>query len=131
NIRCHRDAPTGCGGRACVKYGITQRRQYHSPERRHDRQRGIFEGRKFADQYFTFQFETNQQEKEGHEPVVYPLMHRKPETPPLTREQRQRLLGESMDGIGAECRSKEKRGNRRGDQYDTARGSTAKKLLER
>ena len=77
DIRCRRNRPAvESGAVAGVDHDIDDRRSQHAAERRDSGQGDLRSAGKLPGQNFTFDFEADHQEEDGHQAIVDPQQHR-------------------------------------------------------
>jgi len=100
----HRDRPADHGRRAMRQRHIDQGRHDHAPDSGGGRQRGLAHGAQLAEQHLALDLESDQQEEDGHQAVVDPVVqvvadgqpgngHAEVEVPEVVESRRPRRVG--------------------------------------
>ena len=76
DIGGHRGAPTGRARPSGIEHGIQRRRDQHPAQCSSDGQGSGAPRGQFADEHFTLDLEPNEEEEDGHQAVVHPVMDR-------------------------------------------------------
>src|SRR5712691_12591455 len=70
----HRNADSGLSRRPRIEREMNQRGSGHSAGGRDDRKKGVLEARELADVKFALELQSDEQEKDRHQSVVYPML---------------------------------------------------------
>jgi hypothetical protein len=126
----HGDAPTGSSRRTPVQQAVDHGRDEHTTERGNGRQ-GRASGRgQLADKQLALDLQTNDEEKDRHQPVVDPMMKRHRE---MEMDRPERKLGRPhcVVGLTPRCVGPEQRDEGTDQQEDATEGLVVDELAQR